>query len=257
MRLVLPSRPAAAMADPTRLSARFPAVPATAGHYESFYLKACHPQEPLGVWIRYTVHKRPGAAPDGSLWFTLFDGAAEGPRAPRSRCPDPALATATGSGWASAAIGDGSASGAAGTEAEWDLRFELVRAAALPPAARLDVPRAAAAHEAAQPGPGGALRRPPERRRPPRSAWTAGAAMVGHNWGAEHAERWIWLHGARPRRRRHWLDAAHRAGSRWAADHALDRQRRALDRAASRHALGGPGARRSRCARRPSAASSC
>ncbi len=20
--------------------------------------------------------------------------------------------------------------------------------------------------------------------------------MVGHNWGAQHAERWIWLHGA-------------------------------------------------------------
>ncbi len=47
-----------------RTQARFPDVPAGKGHYESFYLKACHPSEPLGIWIRYTVHKhsRPGAA---------------------------------------------------------------------------------------------------------------------------------------------------------------------------------------------------
>ena len=43
--------------------------------------KACHPSEPLGVWIRYTVHKRPGAEPKGSLWFTLFDASAEAPQA--------------------------------------------------------------------------------------------------------------------------------------------------------------------------------
>ena len=58
-----------ASVDPTE--ARFPAVPAKAGHYESFYLKLCHPSEPLGAWIRYTAHKRPGEAPKGSLWFTL------------------------------------------------------------------------------------------------------------------------------------------------------------------------------------------
>ena len=29
--------------------------------YESFYLRAVSPEEPVGVWIRYTVHKRPGA----------------------------------------------------------------------------------------------------------------------------------------------------------------------------------------------------
>ena len=54
-------------------SARFPAVPAAAGHYESFYLKAAHPSQPRGLWLRYTVHKPPGAAATGSLWFTLFD----------------------------------------------------------------------------------------------------------------------------------------------------------------------------------------
>ena len=52
-----------ATVDPT--AARFPAVPAKAGHYESFYLKLCHPSEPLAAWIRYTMHKRRGAAPTG------------------------------------------------------------------------------------------------------------------------------------------------------------------------------------------------
>jgi len=64
-----------------RTKARFPEVPAAKGHYESFYLKACHPSEPLGVWIRYTVHKHSNQAAEGSIWFTLFDARAEGPRA--------------------------------------------------------------------------------------------------------------------------------------------------------------------------------
>ena len=34
--------------------------------------------------------------------------------------------------------------------------------------------------------------------------------MVGHNWGTQHAERWIWLHGALFDGRGHdtWLDVA-------------------------------------------------
>ena len=45
--------------------ARFPKVPAKGGHYESFYIKACRPGGGHGIWIRHTVHKRPGAAPKG------------------------------------------------------------------------------------------------------------------------------------------------------------------------------------------------
>ena len=30
--------------------------------------------------------------------------------------------------------------------------------------------------------------------------------MAGHNWGAQHAERWIWLHGLTADG--DWLDAA-------------------------------------------------
>jgi hypothetical protein len=77
------------MAAPHPTEARYPRLPAKAGHYESFYLKLCHPVDPLGAWIRYTVHKRPGASPKGSLWFTLFDRAAEEPRACKLTLPDP------------------------------------------------------------------------------------------------------------------------------------------------------------------------
>src|SRR3989440_7494532 len=71
--------------DPTE--ARFPSIPRSRGHYESFYMRACHPSDPLGVWIRYTVHKRPGREPTGSLWFTLFDATAPGPVASKVMLP--------------------------------------------------------------------------------------------------------------------------------------------------------------------------
>jgi hypothetical protein len=61
--------------------ARFPEVAAKGGHYESFYIKACDPAGGKGVWIRHTVHKRPGAEPNASIWFCLFDRGASGPRA--------------------------------------------------------------------------------------------------------------------------------------------------------------------------------
>src|SRR4051812_983664 len=98
------------MAAPDPTEARFPQLAAKAGHYESFYLKACHPADPLGVWIRYTVHKQPGAAPTGSLWFTLFDRSADRPRASKVTLPGPA---AGGGDWiriGDARLGGGEAS---------------------------------------------------------------------------------------------------------------------------------------------------
>jgi hypothetical protein len=67
--------------------------------------------------------------------------------------------------------------------------------------------------------------------------------MVGHNWGAEHAERWIWLHGIDfPEEPRAWIDVALgrvRVAGRttpWVANGALH-----LD--GERYRLGGLGAR--------------
>jgi hypothetical protein len=47
-----------------------------AGHYESFYQRANHPERPLAFWIRYTIFapaRNPGAAV-GELWAVAFDG---------------------------------------------------------------------------------------------------------------------------------------------------------------------------------------
>jgi len=89
--------------------ARFPGVAGKAGHYESFYIKACRPGGGRGIWIRHTVHKRPGAEPNASIWFTLFDREADGPRATKVTVPAGELSTPAGS-WirvADAEIGPG------------------------------------------------------------------------------------------------------------------------------------------------------
>jgi hypothetical protein len=46
------------------------------GHYESFFLRANHPEKPLAFWIRYTIFSpqgHPGKA-IGELWGVFFDG---------------------------------------------------------------------------------------------------------------------------------------------------------------------------------------
>lgn len=177
------------MEDPTR--ARFPDVPATAGHYESYYLRAAHPSEPLAVWIRYTVHKRPAAQPKGSLWFTLFDGAAEGPTAVKITHPAP-----RSTGYidiAGSTFGPDAVIGMAG-EAAWNLTyagaaeplFHLPRdwmyRAPIPRTKTLS-PQPAVLFSGTVSVHGRDIQL---------DGWPG---MVGHNWGAEHAERWIWMHG--------------------------------------------------------------
>jgi hypothetical protein len=188
--------------DPTE--ARFPAVPVEAGHYESFYIKACRPGERLGIWIRYTVHKRPGALPNGSVWVTLFDGAAQGPRAHKTTLPAP---SAGGGDWirvGEASMRDGAAVGAI-DGADWDLRFatsepplfHLPRAwmyRARLPRTKLLSPAPAARFDGSLVVDGRTISV---------DGWRG---MIGHNWGAQHAERWIWLHGLTEEG--DWLDAA-------------------------------------------------
>jgi hypothetical protein len=183
-----------------RTEARFPGVARKAGHYESFYIKACRPGGAQGVWIRHTVHKRPGAEPNASLWLTLFDAEAEGPRAAKLTVPASELSVPPG-GYirvADATLAPGRATGALsieGLDASWDLSFtdggeplhhlpyDFLYGAPLPrtkllsphPGARFSGTLTLAGEEIAL------------------DAWPG---MVGHNWGTEHAERWIWIHGA-------------------------------------------------------------
>jgi hypothetical protein len=192
--------------DPT--AARFPAVPAKAGHYESFYLKLCHPSEPLGAWIRYTVHKRPGAAPTGSLWFTLFE--ASGPRAAKLTVPGPSSGAGDWLRVGEAHIGAEGASGSipATTRAPdvaWELALEDAEGPLFHlPAAWLyrgPLPRTKLLSQAPAARFSGRIEI--DGRSIDADGWRG---MAGHNWGARHAERWIWLHGLTEEG--DWLDAA-------------------------------------------------
>jgi hypothetical protein len=179
--------------------ARFPRVAAKAGHYESFYIKACRPGGGRAIWIRHTVHKRPGAEPNASIWFTLFDREAEGPRATKVTVPVTEL-SAPGGSWIrvdGAQIGPGRAEGNVDTDAvkaSWDLTF---RGDAEPckylPSDRLYETRLPNTKFVA-PYPNarfdGLLELDGET-----IALNEWPGMIGHNWGSEHAERWVWLEG--------------------------------------------------------------
>jgi hypothetical protein len=179
--------------------ARFGEVAAKAGHYESFYVKACAPDGGRGIWIRHTVHKRPGAEATGSIWFTLFDREASGPRATKLTVPASGVSAPAG-GWirvADAEIGPGRAEGALETEgltASWSLRFggddrpahylpaDWLYEAPLP-RTKFVVPFPDAVFDGTLEIDGETIEL---------ADWPG---MIGHNWGTEHAERWIWLEG--------------------------------------------------------------
>lgn len=185
--------------------ARFPRVPAAAGHYESFYVKASHPHGGLGVWIRYTVHKRAHDPPKGFLWFTLFDAesgvvAAKVEGKPTADDRDVIRVGV-------ARFGPGYLSGRA-AQAAWDLHFE----GGEPPLFHLPhgwmysapFPRT----KVLSPHPHIWLTGEIEAggRRIALDGWPG---MVGHNWGSEHAKRAIWLHGTGfAQQPDAWLDVA-------------------------------------------------
>ncbi|HTX32889.1 MAG TPA: hypothetical protein VMD09_16010 [Solirubrobacteraceae bacterium] len=175
--------------------ARFPQVTGAAAHYESFFLKACHPDGGLAVWIRYTVHKRPDEPPKGFVWFTLFD-AAHGVLASKAEATPPTAPPGTYIELGESVFAPGRAAGAARSsqlDASWELAFHgnaspvwhLPRWAynAPLPKTKLLSPHPAVTF----------------------SGWVrAGERIlklddwpgtVGHNWGSEHARRTIWIHG--------------------------------------------------------------
>jgi hypothetical protein len=173
-----------------RAIARFPAVRPAAGHYESFYLKAARPTGGQAVWIRYTVWKAPAAEPVGSLWCTLFDTSLPRPLAWKASFPDPAAPAGE-----YIRVGDGRLTAESAQGPSWRLTFT----GAAPPFPylqrpwmyRAPVPRtkAESLHPAVQLS--GHVEVAGQR-----LALDGWPGMIGHNWGSEHAERWVWLHGA-------------------------------------------------------------
>jgi hypothetical protein len=179
--------------------ARFPGVAAKAGHYESFYLKACEPGGGRGLWIRHTIHKRPGAEPSASIWFVLFDRSAAGPRATKVTVPATQLSAPDGS-WArvgDAEIGPRRAEGSVDTDAltaGWSLTFsaEAEPCRYLPADWLYEAPLPKTKFVAPVPLAHFDGRLEIDDETLELSAWPG---MIGHNWGSEHAERWVWLEG--------------------------------------------------------------
>jgi hypothetical protein len=172
----------------------FPTTPEKAGMYESFYIRAVAPEEPVGAWVRYTVHKRPGERPRGSVWCTVFDASRGRPwmhKLTTERLSAPA------DGWIAigeSRLGDGFAEGECGG-ARWSLEVQADEPELrhLPSGwmYRAPLPRT----KLTSPAPSARLHGTfvlPDGRTLELDGWRG---MVGHNWGAEHAERWIWLHG--------------------------------------------------------------
>ena len=176
--------------------------------YESFYLRAVSPNEPLGAWIRLTIHKRPRELPTGSVWCTLFD----------SRKGRPFMHKLTGKrplvpagGWIEmdgARLTPREAEGSCGP-ARWSLRVACeepeLRHLARSWLYRTPLPRT----KLTSPMPAASFDGSLELSGQPAIAVRGWRGMVGHNWGSEHAERWIWLHGIEfDEQPDAWLDVA-------------------------------------------------
>jgi hypothetical protein len=179
--------------------ARFPRVPANGGHYESFYVKACRPGGGQGIWIRHTVHKPPGGEPNASIWFVLFDAGADGPRASKVTVPAAKLSAPAGS-WIrvdGAEIGPGQATGTVATDAlvaSWGLSFtgDAEPCKYLPTDWLYDAPLPRTKFVAPFPDARFSGSLDVNGTTIELEGWPG---MIGHNWGSEHAERWVWLEG--------------------------------------------------------------
>jgi len=179
------------MVDPA--APRWPSVRPGRGHYESYYLRAVHPTEPRGIWIRYTVLAPPGGEPAGQLWFTLFDRSWPVPRAVRD---DAGVPTSDANAWirlGESTFGAGAVVGSVGP-ARWSLRCLTDQAplehlprswmyTARLPRTKVLSPSPCAVFDGSVEFGGETVEV---------DGWPG---MVGHNWGEEHAEQWIWLSG--------------------------------------------------------------
>ena len=179
--------------------ARFPQVAAKAGHYESFYIKACRPDGGRGD---LDPPHRPQAPRRRADRLDLVH-----PLRPRGRGPRATKVTVAGERALDAGRlldprrrrrdrpGRGRGLGrhrGAQRRLVADLRRQP-RSLQVP-AGRLALRGAAAADQVRRAAARRPLRGPAEI--DDESIELAGwPGMIGHNWGTEHAERWVWLEG--------------------------------------------------------------
>jgi len=167
-------------------AARFPHVGPRDPFYESYYLTAYDPDAPRALWIRHTVWKAPDGEPVGSVWRTWFD--LDGPHADKWSTPDLAPGPLIRVG---AAVLAPNGATAPDWEITWQGDDTLFAHLPLPFLYRAPLPRTKSVSLRPRVRYAGEVR--VDGRTIDLTGWTG---MVGHNWGSEHAERWIWLRGA-------------------------------------------------------------
>lgn len=175
-----------------QLIPRFPSWGRDEGGYESIYLRAVDPSAERGVWLRHTIHKAPGEPPVGSVWSVVYDPV---PTANKVSLANP------GTPWIQ--VGDSvvGPDGVSGPHAE--LTWEVVEPEPLHHLSPALLYRTALPRTKSE-SPAPALRLSGRVGGLELDGWPG---MLGHNWGTEHAERWIWLHGTAFEGDAHsWLD---------------------------------------------------
>lgn len=181
------------MVLPEPAAPRWPDVAPARSHYESYYLRAVDPSGTQGIWIRYTVSVIPGGPPSGQLWFTFFDRSAAAPRAIRLETGLAFTGQGTWIRLRDAAFGPSGIEGRA-ESATWSLRCRDAEPALehLPrdwmyrarlPRTKLLSLTPSAVFDGSVEVDGESISV---------NGWRG---MLGHNWGEQHAEQWIWLHG--------------------------------------------------------------
>ena len=143
------------------------------------------------------MHKRPGEPASASIWFTVFDADAEGPLATKVTVPAAELSAPAGAYITvdGATFAPGAAQGAISTAAltaSWDLTFEDANDPFhhLPYGFLYGAPLPKTKFLSPYPDARYSGRVTVGEREIELEYWPG---MVGHNWGAEHAERWVWI----------------------------------------------------------------
>jgi hypothetical protein len=161
-----------------------------AGGYESWFVSARDPVSPRALWIRHTRHRPRAGRESVALWCTVIDR--DGGQQPT------VVKEVLGAFPPGTAAGPGQFRGQATmTEhrARWDLAVTGEQAPLRPlrPPALYRAPLPRTKLEAPVPDgqvtgslelDGGTV------------AVSGWRGTVGHNWGSEHADSWVWLHAA-------------------------------------------------------------
>ena len=160
------------------------------GGYESWFVSARDPASPRALWIRHT-RLRPGAGSESAaLWCTVVDHGLSGRPV--------VVKQVWGAFPPGAAAGPGRFRGAAamaGQNAQWDLAITGGQPSLRPlrPAMLYRAPLPRTKLEVSVPDGLVTGMLDVDGYRVGVDRWRA---TVGHNWGTEHADRWVWLHAA-------------------------------------------------------------